>query len=85
MFRILAPHLLPFNKPVEALQKQRSKKTDDDFSDIPINKIDSSVFKCLPKVNSSINVSNKPPKKKKLEDKPKTKLQKKGIVKKQNK
>lgn len=89
MFRMLAPHLLPFNKPVEVLRKQKNRKIDDDYPEIPLNKLDPNVFKCLPRappITDDRSNSLKSPKKKKPErEKPKPKFQRKPLYSKKTK
>lgn len=86
---MLAPHLLPFSKPIEVLRKQKNKKTDEDFPEIPVNKLDPNVFKCLPRAPPMIDdrsISAKIPKKKKPErEKPKPKFQRKPLYSKKTK
>lgn len=54
MFRLLAPHLLPGSKSVEMTRKAREAKYDDDFTTVPLNKLDPNVFKCTPKNQTNL-------------------------------
>lgn len=84
VFRLLAPAILPLHKKIEEIKKHTELKSDD-YSDIPLNKIDSNIFRTTRLVQNNsvpINEPNLSPRQvKKKQGKPKypTKLQRKPI------
>ncbi|RZB39043.1 tubulin polyglutamylase complex subunit 2 [Asbolus verrucosus] len=45
VFRLLAPAILPLHKRIEDIRKNNEQKFDEEFSDIPLNKIDCNIFR----------------------------------------
>lgn len=49
MFRMLVPHLLPLNKLLEKMIRERRQRKDEDYPEVPLNKFDPNLFKLLPR------------------------------------
>ncbi|KAJ3623342.1 hypothetical protein MTP99_019573 [Tenebrio molitor] len=85
VFRLLAPAILPLHKKIEDIRKMNEQKYDEEFSDIPLNKIDLNIFRTTrPVQNNSLPLNEQslsPRQTKKKQGKPKfpTKSQKKPL------